>query len=179
MAVSALLALLIGIYSAHLYRVQQQAAPDSVKLEGLSLADLDGTMQYLDRWQGNLLLVNFWATWCPPCIEEIPLFMRLRDRYRAQGFEVIGIAIDEAEKVRRFQQQRAVDYPLLLGGEQGIALMQRFNNRLGALPYSVLFDRQGNAVHFKPGAYSESELESLLQHHLQQQDNPGYSRKNS
>ena len=167
LAASALLALLIGIYAASLFRADTTEQTKEISLAEVTLLDLNGDSQTLQQWQGKLLLVNFWATWCPPCIEEIPLFMRLRDKYAGEGFEVIGIAIDEAQKVRDFQQVHAVSFPLLLGGNEGIALMQRFNNKLGALPYSVLFDKQGTVVHSKPGAFSEAELENLLLKHLQ------------
>jgi thiol-disulfide isomerase/thioredoxin len=163
---SALVALLVGFYASNRLNNEPDTAPADITFEELVLPDLSGGMQPLDKWNGKLLLINFWATWCPPCIEEIPLFMRLRERYADRGFEVIGIAIDDEQKVRNFQDQHSINYPVLLGGDNGISLMQRFNNRLGALPFSVLFNPQGKAVHFKPGAYSEQELEALINKHI-------------
>lgn len=163
---SALVALLVGFYASNRLNNEPDTAPADITFEELVLPDLSGGMQPLDKWNGKLLLINFWATWCPPCIEEIPLFMRLRERYADRGFEVIGIAIDDEQKVRNFQDQHSISYPVLLGGDNGISLMQRFNNRLGALPFSVLFDPQGKAVHFKPGAFSEQELEALINKHM-------------
>jgi thiol-disulfide isomerase/thioredoxin len=165
-AVTAGMAMLAGIYLSTLLRDRGNDPNTGVSLYSLELPDLTGHTMNFSRWQGKVVLVNFWATWCPPCIEEIPLFMRSHDNYAKRGFEVIGIAIDDADKVRRFSQDLAINYPLLNGNEKGFPLMQQLNNRLGALPYSVLFDRQGRAVHFKSGAFTAHELDSLLQSHL-------------
>ena len=169
-AAGAAIALLGGLYVSSQIRTTDQAPVKEVRFDHLVLPDLSGREQHFSQWQGKVLLVNFWATWCPPCVKEIPIFMRLREKYTAQGFEVVGIAIDDAQKVHQFSQDMEINYPLILGDEQGIQLMQQFQSRLGALPYSVLFDRQGRAVHFKSGDFSESELENLVRQYLKPAD---------
>ena len=165
-AAGAAIALLGGMYVSSVVRNADPAPDKEVRFDHLLLPDLDGRKQHFSQWQGKVLLINFWATWCPPCIEEIPIFIALREKYTAQGFEVIGIAIDEAQEVRQFSQDMAISYPLVLGDTQGIQLMRDFHNRLGALPYSVLFDRRGRAVNFKSGSFTGRELEDLIREQL-------------
>lgn len=109
----------------------------------LRLPDLDGRMRALDEFRGRVVLVNFWATWCPPCRREIPAFQEIRARHADRGFEILGVALDEATAVRDFVAEYGVTYPQLLAGPDGASLMARFGNPRGALPYSVLVDREG------------------------------------
>ena len=132
----------------------------------LVMPDLDDQPQAFTQWRGRLVLINFWATWCPPCREEIPLFMALRNNYGAQGFEVVGIAIDDNEKVRDYRDELFIDYPLLQGERQTVQLMQTLGNRMGVLPYSVLFGRDGKMLGTKNGAFEHDELERLIREHL-------------
>ncbi len=162
------LALLAGI-AASLYISSpspDEAASPGIQLEQIKLPDLDGNMQPLAQWQGKLLLVNFWATWCPPCREEMPLFVSLRNKYKEKGFEVVGISIDSVQEVRVFRDSLGIDFPLLDGEKGGLSLMGPLGNRFGALPYSVLFDRNGNPVHYKSGEFKRQELQELLEKYL-------------
>ena len=138
----------------------------AVSLEQIELPDLNGKKQSFKQWQGKVLLVNFWATWCPPCIEEIPIFLELRKQYSSAGFEVVGIAIDDAEKARTFGESMQIDYPLIFGQSEGMTVMANLGNRIGGLPYSVLFDRSGNVVNTKSGPYSKAELAELIKNNL-------------
>jgi thiol-disulfide isomerase/thioredoxin len=126
------------------------------------LPDLNQQNQPLSQWQGKVLVVNFWAPWCPPCRQEIPGFIHLQERLGKQGVQFIGIALDEADKVAAFVQESHINYPILLGSSQAAALSYSAGNRLGGLPYTVLFDRQGNAVATLTGSVSEARLEALL-----------------
>ena len=146
---------------------KQEPSPESsIKLEQIELPDLSGNHQSFTQWQGKLLLVNFWASWCPPCLDEIPIFLSLRETHQGDGFEVAGISIDSGQDVIAFRDSLSINYPLLDGEEKGMALMASLGNRSGALPYSVLFDRNGNAVHFKTGKFSHQELQKLLEKYL-------------
>jgi len=91
-------------------------------------------------------MINFWATWCPPCRREIPALMKLYKDYRDQGFVIVGIALDEKQNVIDYIDPMGVDYPVLIGDQEGIALTQAYGNRLGVLPYTVVIDRQGRIV---------------------------------
>ena len=126
------------------------------------LPDLKQQNQPLNQWLGKVLVVNFWATWCPPCRQEIPGFIRLQERLGMQGVQFIGIALDDADKVATFVQESRINYPILLGSSQAAALSYSSGNQSGGLPYTVLFNRQGNAVATLTGGVSEARLEALL-----------------
>ncbi|MEJ2142938.1 MAG: TlpA disulfide reductase family protein [Gammaproteobacteria bacterium] len=111
-----------------------------------ALKDLEGTTRYAKEWDGKVLLINFWATWCPPCVREIPAFVDLHEAYKDKGFEIVGIAIDNKQAVIDFIDPMGADYPILLGEEAGIKLSQAYGNRLGVLPYSIIVDRKGKIV---------------------------------
>lgn len=141
-------------------------APDEVRVADFwqaRLPDLAGQAQAMRQWQGKVVLVNFWAPWCPPCRREIPGFIRLQERHGAQGLQFVGVALDEADKVQAYADQIGINYPVLLGGVEGALLSQSAGNRLGGLPYSVLFDRQGKPVATLTGEVSEARLSGLVQ----------------
>ena len=131
-------------------------------LRAASFADLDGKMRQLDEWRGRVLVCNFWATWCAPCREEIPLLLEMRRKYGPGGVEIVGIAIDNAVKVRQFSASFSISYPILLAEADGLDLMRRLGNSSGGLPYTVIADREGTLVHRKLGALKQPELDSLL-----------------
>lgn len=110
---------------------------------GFSLPDLQNRTRDLSEWDGKTLLINFWATWCAPCREEIPLFQRLRDEYGADRFEVIGVALDLPDLVAEFQAEYDVTYPMLYGQSKASDIMKQYGNQAGTLPYSILVDGSG------------------------------------
>lgn len=140
-------------------------APDAVNISGVwsaSLPDLAQQPQPLKQWMGKVMVVNFWAPWCPPCRKEIPGFIRLQDRLGPQGLQIVGVALDEPDKVQAYVDETGMDYPILLGGMQAVELGQAAGNRLGGLPYTVVFDRRGNAVATLVGEVAEERLEGIV-----------------
>jgi thiol-disulfide isomerase/thioredoxin len=135
---------------------------ESKALRGAKFADLDGKIRQMDEWREKVLLCNFWATWCAPCREEIPLLMDVRARYAATGFEVVGIAIDNVDKVRHFASFMKISYPLLIAEADGLDLMRQLGNSGGGLPYTVVANRRGAIVRRKLGALKAPELEDIL-----------------
>jgi len=161
------LAMLAGV-SASLYFntgeiVTKQDQNSAISLDQINLLDLDGNKQSLSQWQGKVLLVNFWATWCPPCREEIPVFLSLRKKFSSDGFEIVGISIDDAIKVKQYRRSMQIDYPLLDGEQSGMPLMVSLGNPTGGLPFSVLYDRSGDVVQIKTGPYGQQELQDLIE----------------
>ena len=138
-------------------------ASAAAELMSVRLPDLDGRPQALEQWRGKVLVVNFWATWCAPCREEIPAFIRVQDRWAAKGLQVVGVAIDETDKVRPYAAELKINYPILVGGLDGIELARQAGNRLGGLPFTVVFNRQGGAVHSQLGRVDQQKLEALVQ----------------
>ena len=111
-----------------------------------SLVDLAGNPQTLSNWDGKVVLLNFWATWCPPCRKEMPDFVEMTEELSGQGFEVIGVAIDRQEPVQDFIDEIGVEYPILLAELEGMQIMKSYGNKLLTLPYTVLIDRDGKVV---------------------------------
>lgn len=137
--------------------------PDpAAQLLATRLPDTDGTMQAVAQWAGRVLVVNFWATWCAPCREEIPVLVRLQEKYGPRGLQFVGIAIDDAEKVRAFAREFRINYPLLLGAIDTVELSRQLGNRVGVLPYTLVLDRGGKVSVSFPGGVKESALEAAI-----------------
>jgi thiol-disulfide isomerase/thioredoxin len=138
-------------------------APEAAsQLLALSLADTAGVRQNLAQWRGKVLVVNFWATWCPPCREEMPGFSRLSRKYATKGVQFVGIGIDTAEKIRKFAAESDIPYPLLIGEQTTMQLAVEFGNRSEGLPFTVILDRTGATHKLHLGRLDEPALESIL-----------------
>lgn len=131
-----------------------------------TLPDVEGKPRSISEWNGKVVLVNFWATWCPPCRKEMPGFIELRDQYHDKGFEIVGVAIDEAGAVSNFVDGMGVSYPVVVGQNDASDVTRQYGNRLGALPFSVLIDRQGIIRYTRAGELPKGELEALIQQYL-------------
>ena len=132
------------------------------RIYATTLADLKGAPQSIGQWRGQILVVNFWGTWCAPCREEIPGFVRLQERYGARGLTFVGIAFDQPEKVTEFAREFRINYPLLVGSLDTMELLREAGNRAGVLPYTLVIDRAGNLVSKQPGGLKEAKLEGII-----------------
>ena len=130
-----------------------------------TLADTEDLPRSISEWDGKLLLINFWATWCPPCLEEIPVFMRLQEEYAARGVQFLGVALDAVQNVRRFMAEQRMNYPSLHGERDAIALSKRYGNRFGALPYTVLVAPDGTVLRMHQGILREQDARQLIEQH--------------
>lgn len=128
----------------------------------LKLSDLQGQPQSLGQWRGKVLVVNYWATWCHPCREEMPGFSRLQDKFRDKGVQFVGISIDDAAKIIEFQKETPTTYPLLIGDIGTMKSSADLGNTRQALPFTAVFDRQGKLALTKLGRLSEKEIEPEL-----------------
>lgn len=137
-------------------------AADAGAVFAAAFPDLAGKEQPLKQWQGKVMVLNFWAPWCPPCREEIPDFIGLQDMYRERGVIFVGVAIDEAQNVQSFVDEAGVNYPILLGGMNGVELSSKVGNRLGGLPFTAVIDRSGKIVSTHVGGLSKARLEGVL-----------------
>jgi thiol-disulfide isomerase/thioredoxin len=124
--------------------------------------DLEGRARVIAEWRGKVVVVNFWASWCAPCLEEIPMLARVRDSEAYRGIEFVGIAIDIPSKVAEFAAKMRISYPVLIADGSGLDLIRGLGNTAGGLPYTVFLDRAGLPVRAKLGALSEQELRSIL-----------------
>ncbi|MDF1481874.1 TlpA family protein disulfide reductase [Extensimonas sp. H3M7-6] len=118
-----------------------------------------GARLALRSFAGRPLLLNFWATWCPPCVAELPLLNSFYRAHREAGWQVVGLAIDQPASVQRFLQRQPLDFPIGLAAQGGTELARALGNLGGGLPFTVLFDAAGKVRHRKIGAASEAELQ--------------------
>jgi|SRR6516165_10380904 thiol-disulfide isomerase/thioredoxin len=132
---------LLGLYLASRRTVSKPSATASGSLASdFSITDLDGKKLSLSDYKGKVVLLDFWATWCTPCRAEIPHFVEMQNKYGPQGFQVIGIAMDDdAKPVREFYRKYDLNYPVAIGDDK---LAERFGGVLG-LPVNFIIDRQG------------------------------------
>jgi peroxiredoxin len=136
--------------------------PASDGLFALELPDTAGVKQSLGQWRGKILVVNFWATWCDPCREEMPEFVRAQSELGSRGVQFVGIAVDEADKVRRFAKEINLNYPALIGGYDAMELSRSLGNDLVALPFTIVIDRSGRIAKTHLGPIKPQELRSIL-----------------
>ena len=116
----------------------------------------------LDRYSGRVLVVNFWATWCPPCIEEMPELSAMASEYAPKGVEVIGIGVDFPDKIAHFAARFPISYQLLVADKTGYELSRQFGNRSLGLPYTVVIDRGGRVTKRILGRFNNAELRAAL-----------------
>jgi thiol-disulfide isomerase/thioredoxin len=131
-------------------------------LPDVTLPDATGTPRSIAGWKGRPLIINFWATWCGPCREEIPLLNALRKERAADKLEVIGIAIDEQQKVVAFAKEIGIEYPVLIGEQEGYEAAERFGVASLVLPFSVFVDTQGRIVTLKVGELHPDQAAAIL-----------------
>jgi thiol-disulfide isomerase/thioredoxin len=139
------------------------AIPPKVPLElpEIRLTGTDGAVHRVADWKGRPLVINFWATWCEPCLREIPLLKALRREHTADRLEIVGIAVDYPDDVRKYARAHGIDYPLLIGEQGGLEAASAFGME-PALPFSVFADRQGRVVTLRVGELHRDEAELIL-----------------
>ena len=132
------------------------------ELFGQTLPDANGTPQPLAQWRGKTLIVNFWATWCAPCVEEMPELTQLQTELTGKNIQIIGIGIDSAENIRKFADRLHIGYPLYTAGVRGTELARLFGNQAGGLPYTVLITADGQIRSSHLGRLQMAELRRQL-----------------
>jgi len=135
----------------------QKTAPE------FTLPDLEGVPHSISQWDGSVIVLNFWATWCPPCRKETPMFVELQEQWGTQGLQFVGVAIDEVNKVKEFMDTYGVNYPMLTGVDDAVEIAKDYGNRFGALPYTVIIDRDGNIAHVQRGELDRETAVKVIQ----------------
>lgn len=123
----------------------------------------DGAPLALSSFSGKPLLVNFWATWCPPCVEELPLIDRFYSENKAKNWQVLGLAVDQPSAVRSWLKQKPLRFPVAMAGFGGTELSKSLGNLSGALPFTVVFGASGQVLHRKTGQVSPADLAQWVQ----------------
>jgi peroxiredoxin len=127
----------------------------------LSLAGLDGATHTLEEWRGKVIVLNFWASWCSPCLHEIRDFVGYHAKYKARGLQIIGVGLDDERKLRNVQRTLEINYPVLIA-DPATDLLQRWGNRSGVVPYTVVIDREGRVKFSQRGLVSREDFEEYI-----------------
>ena len=130
--------------------VQQWDTPQGAKLA-------------MQSFQGRPLLINFWATWCPPCVDELPLINEFYRQNKANGWQVIGVAVDQLVPVQAFLKTHPLDFPIAMAGASGSALARSLGNLAGGLPFTVILGSEGGVLHRKLGRVTPADLQAWAQ----------------
>jgi len=158
-----LLALLAGAFSSHWISKTELASEPAIKAFFANpWKTPDGKTVNSADWQGKVLVVNFWASWCPPCVEEMPTLDLLQKAFLQENVLFVGIGIDSPSNIREFLEKTPVSYSILIGGLEGSALSKQMGNAQGALPFTVIINSKGKAVYSKLGKISEDELRKAI-----------------
>lgn len=140
-----------------------QSGSGAAELLAATFLDLEGRRRRLLEWRGRALVCNFWATWCAPCREEIPLLVAAKQHLPDTSIEIVGISVDSADKVREFAASYKINYPLLIADATALTLLRSLGNRAGGLPYTIALDRSGAIVQRHLGALKQAELRQVLE----------------
>jgi thiol-disulfide isomerase/thioredoxin len=126
------------------------------------LPDLSGQPHTLAEWQGKILIINFWATWCPPCLKEIPEFIALQNEYADKNVQFIGIAVDEKQAVLDYNASAKINYPILIAGDAGIEMSKAWGNVISSIPFTVVLNSQGQIIYRQLGEINRQELLEII-----------------
>lgn len=158
-----------GVYVTVFHQPKQSKTVSSQTLNVIdkprpdfSLQDTSDKLHDIKEWKGKVILLNFWATWCPPCRREIPTFINMYEKYHDKGFMIVGVALDTKQNAIDFVDPMGINYPILVGEQNGIALTQEYGNNLGVLPYTVIIDRKGIIRHTVRHELNQQQVEQLI-----------------
>ena len=137
----ALFALGVGVYT------KLELSPPLLNKNQLStgffLSDTYGKQHSINEWQGKIKVINFWATWCSPCLKEIPEFISLQNQYALQGVQFIGIAIDNKDAINKYLSTIQINYPILIAENEGLILARQMGNSINSVPFTIIINQQG------------------------------------
>ena len=122
----------------------------------------DGAIHATKEWRNKILVLNFWASWCPPCVEEMPTLAKTYSLYKDKNVLFVGIGVDSPSNIRQFIETTIISYPIVLGGLGGNDINKMLGNPSGALPFTVVINAKGNIAGTKLGKISEDELRKLI-----------------
>ena len=144
---------------------QAVAANNQAKVDAFfdaSFKQFDRQPHALNQYKGKTVVAYFWATWCKSCVKEVPQLIGLQNQYKDKNVQFIGIAIDNADKVEKFAKDNAIPYPILIGGDDAMALAKKLGDLVGGLPFMVVIDKNGKLVDKILGEIPEGKLEQVL-----------------
>ncbi len=134
----------------------------TLKRQDFILPDLQGRPQAFSQWNDKVVVLNFWATWCPPCRREIPDFIDVYHQYQNQDLVIIGVGTDNPKTIAAFVKQFNIPYPILTGERKAMQISYQYGNHTGALPYTIVFDKKGIIRYRAGGLMSRQKLLALV-----------------
>ena len=164
--------LIVGLGSAYGYRKYTQRGPSfnlnqtGKQAPNFSLPNIKGGVVKLSDYKGKVVLLNFWASWCPPCRAEIPGFINIQKAYKDKAFSFIGVAVESKTDAANYAKEIGINYPVSFGLEKSLEVAGKYGNPDGGLPYSVLIDSNQKIVSVFSGFLSEDKLTEMLEKHL-------------
>jgi thiol-disulfide isomerase/thioredoxin len=151
------------VNAAEAAQVQAPAAPAMPEvLPDFTLGDIDGQPRSIRSWPGKSMIVNFWATWCAPCRREIPLLKKIQAEHGPEGFQIVGVAVDFREDVLKYAQEIGIDYPVLIGEQDGLDAVNKFGQGSLGFPFTVFTDNQQRIVMFHLGEIHPEQADVFL-----------------
>jgi thiol-disulfide isomerase/thioredoxin len=155
-----LLSIATGVLFGNMGSKVDESAVKSAQLA--QFKDLSGNWRRLSDWDGRYRIVNFWATWCPPCLEEIPLFIALQQEFSDINMTFIGIAVDDPDRVRDFIEANQVNYPVLVGSGDALRISEAFGNDRSGLPFTVFLSPDGVLVDSHSGVVPAAKIRKFV-----------------
>lgn len=132
-------------------------------MKSLSLTGLDKVKHSLSDWSGKVIVINFWATWCSPCLSEIRDFVGYQEQYKSRGLQIVGVGLDEEKKLRNVQRTLQINYPVLIADPvDNIGLMERWGNNSGVLPYTVVIGQDGHVKYAHRGVMNHETFDEYV-----------------
>ena len=157
------LAAVLGMgLSSYKYRTEKASDTAIEELLTRELRSPDGKIHQTSDWRGKILIINYWASWCPPCVEEMPELVRSQTKYAAKNVLFVGIGVDSPSNIRQFLEKTPINYPITVNPIEGVNWAKNMGNPSGGLPFTVLVDEKGVIKKTKLGKISEDELKSWL-----------------
>jgi thiol-disulfide isomerase/thioredoxin len=156
------LALVVGLGMAVWLKAEDPGREAAAALLKTALTDLQNQPTTLEQYRGKVLVVNFWATWCAPCREEIPYFVQIQSELAANDVQFAGIAVDDAVRVAAFVKETGLNYPTLIGGSRASEAMRSLGNPSSGLPFTLIYDRSGKLREKILGGVDEQRLRQML-----------------
>jgi len=170
--IAIILVLIVGLAAAYSYRRYTQRDPvfdmqqTGKVAPDFSLPSINEGQISLADHKGKLVLLNFWASWCPPCRAEIPGFVKVQNEYKDKSFTFIGVAIEDKRNALAFATEKSINYPVAFGTEQALDIAAKYGNPDGALPYSILIGKDQKIINIHSGFLSEDKLKEMIDKNL-------------
>lgn len=161
--IAAIIAGAAGLLAQLSFNATPPPAVSTSSLLITQLPDLSGQPHKLSEWQGKILILNFWATWCPPCLAEIPEFIALQKQYADKNVQFIGVAVDEKQAVIDYHATAKINYPILIAGDMGIEISKTWGNTSESVPFTVIINPHGEIIYRQLGEINRQKLVEVIQ----------------